>query len=369
MAGASVGFIKTHIVMKILVTGGAGFIGSNLVRLLVQKKDESVVNIDKLTYAANPESLSDLDGDPNYIFELVDLWDAGALGAVFERYEPDAVIHLAAESHVDRSIQEPSEFIQTNVVGTYNLLQASLEYWNSLPDGYEANRLKIKAVDKSAFRFIHVSTDEVYGALNPNDSPFVETSLLKPNSPYSASKAAADHLVQSWYATYGLPTIITRCGNNYGANQHPEKLIPKVIQCCLNAEVVPVYGTGANVRDWISVQDHCDALYCILNNGRIGEVYNIGANNELSNLELVRFLCDILNDQAPMNDERSDDSPKSYQDLITFVADRPGHDLRYAIDFSKLRNELDWRPQQDFASSLSDVVEWHMNHLKSKQVG
>ena len=379
--------------MKILVTGGAGFIGSNLVRLLIENKACEVVNLDKLTYAGNVESLADLAEHPNYTFEQVDLCDATALAEVFEKHQPDAVMHLAAESHVDRSIDGPGEFIQTNIVGTYNLLQASLEYWRRLPVGASVPHARNDASDLStlepshlptqvsglkshpsqkSFRFVHVSTDEVYGSLGPSDPPFTEDAPLNPSSPYAASKAAADHLVQSWNTTYGLPTIITRCSNNYGAGQHPEKLIPKVIQCCLNQEPIPVYGTGENVRDWIAVEDHCEALWCILQKGRLGEVCNIAANNEQTNLDLVRMICRTMDEQLPMDNDVSTQSStivhqpshQCYEDLITLVSDRPGHDFRYAIDSSKLRDELCWQPRKDFAASLRTTVGASVPHAR-----
>ena len=340
--------------MRILVTGGSGFIGSNLVRLLVQEKGCSVVNVDKLSYAANPDSLVDLSDDPNYAFEQIDLCDAAALKTVFEKHRPDYVMHLAAESHVDRSIEGPNAFIQTNVVGTYNLLQASLEHWRSLPA-------------QESFRFLHVSTDEVYGSLGPNDPPFSERSPLAPSSPYSASKAAADHLVQSWKMTYGLPTILTRCGNNFGPYQYPEKLIPKVIQCCLNAESIPLYGSGQNVRDWISVKDHCEALWCILQRGQVGQIYNVGANNERRNIDLVRMVCRVLEEHRSSEQIEKNltsgssllSRDKAYETLISFVTDRPGHDFRYAIDSTKLRTELGWEAQEDFECGVRKTVKWY----------
>ena len=293
--------------MKILVTGGSGFIGSNLVRLLVEEKGESVINLDKLTYAGNAESLADLDGNPNYTFEQVDLCDAAALSAVFTKHQPDAVMHLAAESHVDRSIDGPGEFIQTNIIGTFNLLQASLAYWRSLPEavrvgsssvesdsGVESSSLlELKTrnsndMKKSDFRFLHVSTDEVYGSLAPDAPGFSETHAYDPHSPYSASKAASDHLARSWADTYGLPVLVTNCSNNYGPYQFPEKLIPVVILKCLRGEPIPVYGKGENIRDWLYVTDHAEALYTVITKGRVGETYNIGGNNERQNIELAR---------------------------------------------------------------------------------
>jgi len=328
---------------RILVTGGAGFIGSNLVRLLVREKGAEVLNLDKLTYAGNPESLADLADDPNYGFVRMDLCDPAGLQALFERFRPDAVMHLAAESHVDRSIDGPGEFIQTNVVGTFHLLQAALGHWRGLKD--EA---------RDAFRFLHVSTDEVYGSLGPADPAFSETTSYDPHSPYSASKASSDHLARAWRDTYGLPVLVTNCSNNYGPFQFPEKLIPVVILKCLRGEAIPVYGKGENIRDWLYVTDHAEALYTVVTRGTPGETYNIGGNNERGNLELVRLLCGILDELRP--------GPKPYADLITFVTDRPGHDLRYAIDARKIERELGWRPQEDFRSGFRKTVQWYLDN-------
>lgn len=331
--------------MKILVTGGCGFIGSNLIRLLIQEKGATVINLDKLTYAGNLASLSDLAEHERYQFEKIDICDAAALGKVFDRHQPDAVMHLAAESHVDRSIDGPGEFIQANIVGTYHLLQASLEHWRSLPDG-------------NNFRFLHVSTDEVYGSLDPNDSSFSETTPYDPHSPYSASKAASDHLVRAWRDTYGLPILVTNCSNNYGPYQFPEKLIPAVILKCLRGESIPVYGKGENIRDWLYVNDHAEALYLVLTKGRVGETYNIGGNNEQTNLDLVKKLSEILEEEI----RGKVDTPshlKSFRNLITFVTDRPGHDARYAIDARKIRDELGWEPKEDFESGLRKTVRWY----------
>jgi dTDP-glucose 4,6-dehydratase len=448
--------------MKILLTGGSGFIGSNLARLLVEVKGESVINLDKLTYAGNAESLADLEGNPNYTFEQVDLCDAAALSAVFTKHQPDCVMHLAAESHVDRSIDGPGEFIQTNIIGTFNLLQASLQYWRSL----EAGCAKVETCEsgkanepsdlntfipshasnagpssdlftlepshlptQKSFRFLHVSTDEVYGSLAPDAPGFSETHGYDPHSPYSASKAASDHLARAWAATYGLPVLVTNCSNNYGPYQFPEKLIPVVILKCLRGEPIPVYGRGENIRDWLYVTDHAEALYAVVTKGRVGETYNIGGNNERTNIELVRTLCQLMDKLAPQAgesgkvqmcaesrqrvdgqsdrvgpageteegalgalkeqsgkaDEPSDlstlipshasnaGSPsdlntfklpdsKSFQDLITFVTDRPGHDMRYAIDSTKIREELGWEPKEDFKSGLRKTVQWYLDN-------
>jgi dTDP-glucose 4,6-dehydratase len=387
--------------MKILVTGGSGFIGSNLVRLLVEEKGESVINLDKLTYAGNAESLADLDGNPNYTFEQVDLCDAAALSAVFAKHQPDAVMHLAAESHVDRSIDGPGEFIQTNIVGTFNLLQASLAYWRSLPEGGTSSASSASEPEQSSekvsdfnvskfqlsqksFRFLHVSTDEVYGSLAPDAPGFSETHAYDPHSPYSASKAASDHLARSWADTYGLPVLVTNCSNNYGPYQFPEKLIPVVILKCLRGEPIPVYGKGENIRDWLYVTDHAEALYAVVTKGRVGETYNIGGNNERQNIELVRTLCQLMDQLAPggltsassaivesdqssdsksqVSDLKSQPSNKSFQDLITFVTDRPGHDMRYAIDSTKIRDELGWQPKEDCASGLRKTVKWYLDN-------
>jgi len=384
--------------MKILVTGGSGFIGSNLVRLLVEEKGESVINLDKLTYAGNSESLADLEGNSNYTFEQVDLCDAAALSAVFAKHQPDAVMHLAAESHVDRSIDGPGEFIQTNIIGTFNLLQASLAYWRSLP---EAVRVESSSVEtdsepescsslelktrtsncptKSDFRFLHVSTDEVYGSLAADAPGFSETHAYDPHSPYSASKAASDHLARAWADTYGLPVLVTNCSNNYGPYQFPEKLIPVVILKCLRGEPIPVYGKGENIRDWLYVTDHAEALYTVVTKGRVGETYNIGGNNERTNLELVQSLCRLMDELHPQdakfesqvssssqslasNSNSELEQQLGYERLITFVTDRPGHDMRYAIDPTKIRDELGWEPKEDFASGFRKTVKWYLDN-------
>ena len=330
--------------MKILVTGGAGFIGSALIRHLLQSTEAHVVNVDKLTYAATPEALTEVEDDPRYAFEKVDVCDGPALKRVFASHRPSAVMHLAAESHVDRSIDSPSAFIDTNVVGTYTLLEATLGYWGALEG--EAKR---------AFRFHHISTDEVYGSLGATGL-FTEETPYQPNSPYSASKAASDHLVRAWYHTYGLPTVISNCSNNYGPYQFPEKLIPLITINALLGEPLPVYGKGENVRDWLYVEDHARALWTILTAGRVGETYNVGGNSEMRNIEVVQTICDTLDDIAPL------DNGGSRRDLITFVEDRPGHDLRYAIDATKLTRDLDWAPQETFASGLRKTVDWYLEN-------
>ncbi len=337
------GSMHSEDLRTVLVTGGAGFIGSNLVRLLVKEKGIRVINLDKLTYAGNLESLADLDGDPNHLFVQADLCDGEQMRSIFREHQPDAVMHLAAESHVDRSIDGPGEFIQTNVVGTFQLLQAALEYYRGL-----------EGARKNAFRFHHISTDEVFGTLQMGDPAFTETTPYDPHSPYSASKASSDHLARAWMDTYGLPVLVTNCSNNYGPYQFPEKLIPVVILKCLRGDVIPVYGKGENIRDWLYVVDHAEALHCVLTRGSPGETYNIGGNNERQNIELVQSLCGILDELRP--------GATPYAENISFVTDRPGHDLRYAIDASKIKRELGWEPKETFASGFRKTVQWYLDN-------
>lgn len=334
---------------KILVTGGAGFIGSAVVRHIIENTQDSVVNVDKLTYAGNLESLESVENNPRYTFEQVDICDAKALARVFEQHKPDAVMHLAAESHVDRSIDGPAAFIETNIVGTYTLLEAARAYWNTLSNE-----------GKTAFRFHHISTDEVYGDLEGTDDLFTETTPYAPSSPYSASKASSDHLVRAWLRTYGLPTIVTNCSNNYGPFHFPEKLIPLMILNALDGKPLPVYGNGQQIRDWLFVEDHARALYKVVTEGKVGETYNIGGHNEKANIDVVRTICQLLEELVP-------NKPKGvvkYEDLITYVKDRPGHDVRYAIDAAKIGRELGWKPQETFESGIRKTVEWYLNNKK-----
>lgn len=333
--------------MKILVTGGAGFIGSAVIRNIIKNTKNSVINIDKLTYAGNLESLHSVEYHERYAFEQVDICDRAELNRVFLEYQPDAVMHLAAESHVDRSIDGPDEFIQTNVIGTYNLLEATRQYWNSL------NELK-----KLSFRFHHISTDEVYGDLEGPEDLFTETTSYAPSSPYSASKASSDHLVRAWQRTYGLPTIVTNCSNNYGPYHFPEKLIPLVILNALEGKAIPVYGDGMQIRDWLYVDDHARALYKVMTEGEVGETYNIGGHNEKANIEVVKTICSLLEEFVP----NKPDGVERYIDLISYVKDRPGHDVRYAIDATKIASELNWTPEETFETGIRNTVQWYLDN-------
>lgn len=331
--------------MSILVTGGAGFIGSNFVLDWLAQSDESVINLDFLTYAGNLDNLAELKGDPRHIFVHGDIADQALVAELLAQHKPRAVINFAAESHVDRSILGPDAFVQTNIVGTFRLLEAVRSYWGALPSD-----------EQSAFRFLHVSTDEVYGTLSADEPAFTESHQYQPNSPYSASKAASDHLVRSYYHTYDLPVLTTNCSNNYGPYHFPEKLIPLVIHNALAGEQLPIYGDGQQVRDWLYVTDHCSAIRTVLAGGKVGEVYNIGGWNEMPNLDVVHTLCSILDDLTPRSDG------VSYSQQITFVKDRLGHDRRYAIDASKLERELGWRPAETFESGIRKTVAWYLSH-------
>jgi dTDP-glucose 4,6-dehydratase len=329
----------------IFITGGAGFIGANFVHHWLRMRDESLLVLDALTYAGNLESLADVQDDARYAFARVDICDRPAVAALLQAHRPRAVLHFAAESHVDRSIHGPGDFIRTNVTGTFELLEASRAYWSALGEA-----------ERAAFRFLHVSTDEVYGSLAPADPAFTETTPYAPNSPYAASKAASDHLVRAWHHTYGLPVLTTNCSNNYGPYQFPEKLIPLMIHNALAGRPLPVYGDGQNVRDWLYVEDHCRAIARVLDAGRTGETYNVGGHNEVRNLDVVHTLCSLLDELRPRDDGGS------YAAQIAFVADRPGHDRRYAIDAGKIGRELGWTPQETFASGLRRTVQWYLEH-------
>lgn len=332
--------------MNILITGGAGFIGSAVVRHIIKNTNHDVLNIDKLTYAGNLESLKEVENNTRYQFKQIDICDAEALEQAFVDFQPHLIMHLAAESHVDRSIDGPAEFITTNIVGTYTLLEAARQYWQNLNDS-----------EKSKFRFHHISTDEVYGDLEGTTDLFTESTAYAPSSPYSASKASSDHLVRAWHRTYGFPVIITNCSNNYGPYHFPEKLIPLVILNALEGKELPVYGTGNQIRDWLYVEDHARALYKVVTEGNIGETYNIGGHNEKQNIDVVRTICQILDEIKP----QANAAP--YENLITFVKDRPGHDLRYAIDASKIKHDLGWVPDETFETGIRQTVEWYLDNL------
>ncbi|PPV42247.1 dTDP-glucose 4,6-dehydratase [Ectopseudomonas oleovorans] len=334
--------------MRILVTGGAGFIGSALIRHLIQHTGHLVLNLDKLTYAGNLESLAPVDDNPRYRFVQADIADSPVVAQTLAEFQPDAIMHLAAESHVDRSIDGPAAFIQTNIVGTYSLLESTRAYW-----------LGLSAERKAAFRFHHISTDEVYGDLHGVDDLFTETTPYAPSSPYSASKAASDHLVRAWQRTYGLPVLISNCSNNYGPYHFPEKLIPLMILNALAGKPLPVYGNGQQVRDWLYVEDHARALLKVVSEGKVGETYNIGGHNEQKNLDVVRTICALLEELAPQKPA----GIARYEDLITYVQDRPGHDLRYAIDAGKIERELGWIPQETFETGLRKTVQWYLDNL------
>ena len=329
-----------------IVTGGSGFIGTNFIRFMLNNGfAERIINLDKFTYAGNPQNLVEYDNDKRYAFAQGDICDQELVQELFILHKPDVVVNFAAESHVDRSIDGPSDFIRTNISGTYTLLQKSLRYYQSLTKE-----------DQKSFRFHHVSTDEVFGSLNEDDF-FTEETPYDPSSPYSASKAASDHLVRAWHRTYGLPIIISNCSNNYGPFQFPEKLIPLMVLNCLQEKPLPVYGTGENIRDWLFVDDHCAAIHTIIEKGEIGETYNVGGNNEIKNINIVKTICNLLDNIRPS------ENLKSYQELITFVKDRPGHDFRYAIDSSKLQNKLGWSPKETFETGIRKTIEWYLENI------
>ncbi len=330
--------------MNLLITGGCGFIGSNFILYQIKNTNNNIINFDNLTYAANEDNLKSVNNSQRYKFIKGDICDINHIEKLFVEFKPDAIIHFAAESHVDRSIENPTQFVNTNILGTANLLNISLSYFNSLEKS-----------NKNHFKFLHVSTDEVFGSLGKKGY-FTEVTPYSPNSPYSASKAGADHLVRSWNKTFNLPTLITNCSNNYGPYQFPEKLIPLIIANCFDKKPLPIYGDGSNIRDWLYVNDHCKAIDLILLNGKVGQSYNIGGDNEISNIEIVKTICDIMDDLKPLS------GAKKYKDLITFVPDRPGHDFRYAIDSTKLKNNLNWFPKESFKSGILKTIKWYIKN-------
>jgi len=338
--------------MKFLITGGAGFIGSTLIRYMVNNTNHIICNVDKLTYASNLDALKSIDQNERYSFHKLDICDERAIESLFEFFQPDVIMHLAAESHVDQSILFSKKFIESNIVGTHVMLEVSRKYWDNLKDSTKEN-----------FRFQHISTDEVFGDLEDTDEFFSESTPYAPSSPYSASKASADHLVRAWHRTYGLPTIITNCSNNYGPYQHPEKLIPLIIKNALTGDILPVYGDGLQVRDWLFVDDHAEALFKVAEYGAIGETYNIGGNNQRTNLEVVKTICTTLND---IQELESKPNKNNFEELISFVDDRPGHDIRYAIDCSKIKNNLGWEPKESFESGMEKTVQWFVNYYNNE---
>jgi dTDP-glucose 4,6-dehydratase len=337
--------MHTNMQNLILVTGGAGFIGSNFILQWIQRESSPVLNLDKLTYAGNPRNIESIAAHPAYLFQQGDIVDRDLVRSLLQRERPRAIVHFAAESHVDRSIHGPDDFVRTNVNGTFSLLEEARAYWSSLPEA-----------ERETFRFLHVSTDEVYGSLGPDDAAFSETTPYAPNSPYSASKAASDHLVRAYHHTYGLPTLTTNCSNNYGPYQFPEKLIPLIILNACNGKPLPVYGDGQNVRDWLYVEDHCSAIRNVLSQGRLGDTYNIGGCNEKKNLEIVDTVCGLLDELRPS------DPVVPHRNLITFVKDRPGHDRRYAMDTRKIERELHWCPKETFETGIRKTVNWYLQH-------
>ncbi len=349
----------------ILVTGSAGFIGANFVLDWCAQHDEAVISLDKLTYAGTLENLDSLKSNPRHVFVQGDIGDAGLVAGLLAKYQPRAVVNFAAESHVDRSIHGPEDFIQTNVVGTFHLLEAVRAYWQKLPSPVPGGGIEGEGVTKADFRFLHVSTDEVYGSLAKDEPAFTETHRYEPNSPYSASKAASDHLVRAYHHTYGLPVLTTNCSNNYGPYHFPEKLIPLLIVNALAGKSLPVYGDGQQIRDWLYVKDHCSAIRCVLEKGRLGEVYNVGGWNEKANLDIVHIVCDLLDELRPRAASQSsilNPQSSSYRSLITFVTDRPGHDRRYAIDARKIERELGWKPAETFETGIRKTVQWYLDN-------